>query len=75
MIRIRLTDGWPVLAAALLAACSGGSTEPTRRAPSLQIVAGANVTDTIQSILPQALVVEVHDSTGGIVTPGTVVRF
>jgi Tol biopolymer transport system component len=74
MIRIRLTDGWPVLAAVLLAACSS-STEPTLRAPSLQIVAGTNVTDTILSILPQALVVEVHDSTGGIVTPGTVVRF
>jgi hypothetical protein len=74
MIRIRLVDSWPVLAAALLAACSS-STEPTRRAPSLTIVAGTNVTDTVLSILPQALVVEVHDSTGGLVTPGTVVRF
>jgi Tol biopolymer transport system component len=73
MIRIRLLASWPVLAAAALAACS--STEPSRRAPSLQIVAGANVTDTIQSALAQALVVEVRDSTGGFATPGTVVRF
>ncbi|MDQ6633639.1 MAG: Ig-like domain-containing protein [Gemmatimonadota bacterium] len=74
MMRIRFTDVGSVLAAALLAACSG-STEPVPRAPSLKFVAGANVTDTIQSILPQALLVEVHDSTGAIAPPGTVVRF
>lgn len=36
---------------------------------------GANITDTVASPLPQALIVEVHDSTGALVPAGTVVRF
>jgi hypothetical protein len=60
---------------ALLMACSGSdSTGPeTRR--GIQFVAGAGSTDTTSANLVQALVVEVHDSSGAVVPEGTVVRF
>ncbi|MEP6733128.1 MAG: hypothetical protein ABJE10_20970 [bacterium] len=71
-MRLRTT----FLSAAGLIACGGGTDsvrpEPTR---GIRIVAGANVTDTVMTAPRQALVVEVHDSTGALVPTGTVVRF
>jgi hypothetical protein len=69
----------PVAAFAItLAACSSGDgTGPPENRPVppvLRIVAGANVTDTVESRPLQALVVEVRDSTGGPLR-GAVVRF
>src|SRR5688500_17614667 len=68
----------------------GGSDAPTEppappaqpQAPSgppadlstLKIIAGAGQTDTISAILPQPLMVEVHDSTGAVAA-GRPVRF
>jgi hypothetical protein len=61
------------LALVALAACTE-STSPAG-GPSLQFMRGASITDTIGAILPTALVVEVHDSTGAPAPLGTVVRF
>ncbi|MEW5918365.1 MAG: hypothetical protein AB1762_18325, partial [Gemmatimonadota bacterium] len=57
-------------------ACGGGeeSTAPPPRA-GIQIVAGANVTDSVDAILPQRLVIEVRDSAGRLVPAGTAVVF
>lgn len=64
-----------LLVSALTNACAGG--DATRasadRAP-IQVIAGADQADTIDAVLPQALVVEIHDSTGKIL-PGLTVRF
>jgi hypothetical protein len=62
---------WITFAVAL-AACHDGPTGPAARsALSFSGVAGA--TDTIGASLTEALVVEVHDSTGAIAAAGTVV--
>jgi Tol biopolymer transport system component len=59
------------LTAALLAACDD-STRPGDF-PPIRLVAGADASDTVQSVLTQALVVEVNGEGGPL--PGTVVRF
>lgn len=64
---------WITLALVALAACND-STGPGG-GPSLQFTRGASVTDTVGAILPTALVVEVHDSSGAPAPLGTVVRF
>lgn len=68
-------SGGVVAAAALVAAtaCGGDTTAPKPRAP-LTIVAGADVTDTIQARPVQALVVEVREPDGSPAV-GVVVRF
>jgi Tol biopolymer transport system component len=63
-----------ILAAAGLAACHHDSTGPQDRA-LLRFSGASTVTDTIGAVIPQALLVEVHDSSGGPVPAGTVVRF
>jgi hypothetical protein len=55
-------------------ACSGGGTEPSRLTPGLHFVSGNGVSDTIGAVLTQALVVEVRDQNGQVVS-GVVVRF
>lgn len=62
-----------VLAAGLVAACGGDSTGP-KPTPGLSIKAGADGSDTIGTVLTQALIVEVRDSSGKDVH-GAVVRF
>lgn len=65
----------PVLSLLLLAACDGGSpTETPPEAPSLRVVAGAGVSDSILTRPNQALVVEVRGE-GGVPQRGVVVRF
>lgn len=41
----------------------------------IRIVGGADKSDTVLSLLPAALIVEIHDSTGAVAPLGTVVRF
>jgi Tol biopolymer transport system component len=62
-----------ILAAAGLAACHD-STRPPAGA-SLRFSGATAVNDTVDAIVPQALLVEVHDSTGNPTPAGTVVRF
>ena len=65
------------IAAALVAGvvgCGGDGSAPGVPR-GIRILAGNQVTDTVFAVLPQALVVEVHDSTGTVVPSGTVVRF
>ncbi|MBW3571622.1 MAG: hypothetical protein KY467_10990 [Gemmatimonadetes bacterium] len=60
-----------------VAGCSGDSTGPGNEPghePGINIVAGANVTDTVSASLPLALRVVVRDAAGRIL-PGVVVRF
>jgi hypothetical protein len=60
----------------LLVASCGGSTEPpSPPARGIQFVGGAVATDTIDAILGQPLVVEVHDSSGRLAPVGTLVTF
>jgi hypothetical protein len=60
----------------LVADCGPDSTEPPPPlTPGIQVVSGAPATDTIGATLSQALVVEVHDSTGKLAPTGTVVQF
>ncbi|HEY2025688.1 MAG TPA: hypothetical protein VGG78_01680 [Gemmatimonadaceae bacterium] len=63
-----------ILAAAGLAACHHDSTGPERVA-SLRFSGATAVNDTVDAVVPQALLVEVHDSSGGPAPTGTVVRF
>jgi hypothetical protein len=61
--------------ALLLAACGGdGPSAPVSGDPGLHVVAGANVTDTVDAPLAQALVVEVRRQDGTLAT-GVTVRF
>jgi Tol biopolymer transport system component len=57
--------------AAMIVGC-GDSTRPAD-SPPIRLVAGADASDTVRSILTQALVVEVNDAGGPL--PGAVVRF
>jgi Tol biopolymer transport system component len=61
-------------AALALAACHDSPTEPVA-GRTLRFSGAAGVADTIGAPIPQALVVEVHDSTGALAPAGTVVRF
>lgn len=66
-----------VLLATLVAGCGSESTAPGDKLggkPGINVVAGANVTDTIGAPLPLALKVIVRDTAGRIM-PGAVVRF
>lgn len=75
--RRRATLPLLVLLTAPVASCGDGSTGPRkdpRGEPGINVVAGANVTDTIDAALPLALRVVVRD-TDGRVMPGAVVRF
>ena len=60
-----------VLAAVLLAGCKDDSTGPEG---DIHIVAGANVTDTVEAQLAQALIVQLHDPDGEPLS-GVAVRF
>jgi len=68
--------GTGLIAAALAYACGGGSDGPTSPGGNgpIRVIAGGGVTDTITATLPQALIVEVHDSTSKLAT-GVTVRF
>ena len=65
-----------VFLAAPVAGCgdSTGPDGPPDDRPGINIVAGADLTDTIDAVLPEALRVVVRDTAGRIM-PGTVVRF
>ncbi len=63
-----------VMMAGVAAGCGGDSTGPGGNEPGINIVAGANVTDTVDTPLPLALRVVVRDQAGRPV-PGAVVRF
>jgi len=66
-----------VLIAGAVASCHGETTGPgggTDGAPGINVVAGANVTDTVDAALPLALRVVVRDGDGHAVR-GAVVRF
>jgi len=66
-----------VLISVLANACGGGDS-PTKPGSVdrtvIRVVAGADQTDTISTQLAQALVVEIHDTTGKLL-PGATVRF
>lgn len=67
----------PVLLAALALGCGSdpsGPGTPSGTSPGINVVAGANVTDTIDALLPLALRVVVRDADGSII-PDAVVRF
>ena len=59
---------------AALACNGGGGTEPLLSSPGIRFVAGVNVADTINTVLAQALTVEVRDQSGATAS-GAVVRF
>jgi Tol biopolymer transport system component len=55
--------------------CGGGDTAPRPpHAVPFRVIAGGGITDTVQAHLTTALIVEIHDSTGGS-GAGRVVRF
>jgi hypothetical protein len=59
----------------LATACGGAdSTSPADRR-GLKVIDGGGATDTVVTILGQALIMEVRDSTGALPPPGTVMRF
>ena len=72
----RVLRSRPTLVAltALVALSCGDPTAP-RGDPGIHFVAGAGATDTTFSVLTQALIVEVRDSSGHLVPAGTIVRF
>ena len=71
----RQTPRRPFVAALMIvAACGSDGTGPGNRPPPLRIVSGGGLSDTIQTRLTAALVVEVHDSSGGS-GAGRIVRF
>jgi len=59
---------------ALPAGCADGGTSPEIGSPGLTIVRGANITDTVDAPLAQALLIEVRTAEGAPV-PAAVVRF
>jgi Tol biopolymer transport system component len=70
-----------LLAASLTYACGGGGSDtPTQPKPPavdrtpIRIITGGGQTDTVGAVLLQALVVEIHDTTGKIL-PGATARF
>jgi Tol biopolymer transport system component len=73
-MRFRINLRAIILAAAGVAACDDSPTGSQAGGP-LRFSGAANASDTIEAIIPQALVVEVHDTTGALAPAGTVVRF
>jgi len=63
-----------VLAFAVVTASCAESTGPAGREPGINVIAGANVTDTIDAVLPQPLRVVVRDQAGDV-PAGAIVRF
>ena len=59
----------------LTAACSDSSGPKPGGDPRIRLISGFDVTDTVFAELAETLVVEVHDSSGAVAPPGTVVRF
>jgi hypothetical protein len=77
--RVSLRVSWFTLLVATVAyACGGGGsdapTQPQSGGRGIRVVAGGGQSDTIFAVLPQALVVEIRDSTGALAT-GHTVRF
>jgi hypothetical protein len=70
----RATKAVPVALLTAFAACGGGTEPVAEVAPSMSIIAGAAITDTIESEPAQALIVEVRGSDGKA-QPGVIVRF
>lgn len=62
-----------VLVFAIACGASDSTGPATRR--GITAIDGAGVTDTVVSVLRQALIVEVRDSTGTLAPPGTIARF
>src|SRR5262245_54721999 len=60
---------------AISATACNDSSGPSRDQPSITLISGFGVTDTVSAQLTSPLVVEVRDSSGALVGPGTVVRF
>ena len=58
----------------VVAGCGDSGTGPTNTSPSVKVVAGSGVTDTVLSQPVQALVAEVRDAHGRAL-PGVLVRF
>jgi hypothetical protein len=69
----RLTRLHAVILCATVAACSDPTAPPSGE-PGFTIVAGNNAADTVRSLLPQTLIVELRDD-GGRLMPGVEVRF
>lgn len=66
---------YSLLIAALTYGCGGdSSTTPSNSNGAVRVIAGAGQTDTIGTVLPQALVVEIHGAAGKVL-PGAIVRF
>jgi Tol biopolymer transport system component len=61
------------LVVAVTTSC-GESTGPNGTAPGINVIAGANVSDTIDAVLPQPLRVVIRDQAGGVLA-GAIVRF
>ena len=59
---------------AVVTASCAESTGPDGREPGINVIAGANVTDTIDAVLPQPLRVVVRDQAGDVLA-GAIVRF
>ena len=64
------------LVAGLAYGCGGGSDSPTTPTDTgpIRVIAGGGQTDTVGATLPQALIVEIHDSTSRIAA-GVIVQF
>src|SRR4051794_23547776 len=68
-----------VAAATIATACSPAGVEPrkptpTPSAPTIRFISGAGASDSIDALLSQRLIVEVHDSAGAP-APGVAVQF
>ena len=69
----RARVSFPALFAVVTANC-GESIAPNGTGPGINVIAGANVTDTIDAVLPQPLRVVVRDQAGDVLA-GAIVRF
>ena len=68
--------GIALLAVSSIAATAcNDSSGPSSDQPSITLISGFGVTDTVSAQLASPLVVEVRDSSGALVGPGTIVRF
>ena len=74
VVRAKVAPVYAALGFVVIAACGGDGPTGGGGRPSVAVIAGAGVTDTIGATLRQALVVQVR-GTGGDVATGAVVRF